>query len=135
VFAALTGRHDTAPVRHAPATASVANLRPTLSADPVSVPMRNGPAPRLAYAHPVAPGHSAFAAEEGPAFQALFRNDAKSHSALSPAVRELWGSQEGASRGAKVAATAPGAIGEPLDLLGHLRGNPLHAGRRTKLGS
>jgi hypothetical protein len=96
--------------------------------------MRNGPAPRLAYAHPVVPGHSAFAAEEGPAFQALFRNDAKSHSALSPAVRELWGSQERASRGAKIAA-APGSIGEPLDLLGHLRGNPLHAGRRAKLGS
>jgi hypothetical protein len=30
--------------------------------------------------------------------------------------------------------SAPGAIGEPLDLLGHLRNSPLYAGRRTRLG-
>jgi hypothetical protein len=150
VFAALTGKHDTTPVRrdaipmrHAAAkqTATFANLRPTLSSDPVSAPQRNGPAPRVTYAHPVVPSHSAFAAEEGPAFQALFRDGTKSHEALSPAVRELWGSFDAGSRGLKeiaggmkTAAIAPGAIGEPLDLLGHLRNSSLHAGRRTKLG-
>ena len=143
VFAALTGKHDTAPVRVAAAKlpAAYAKLRPTLAADPLSAPHRNGPAPRLTYAHPVVPGHSAFAAEEGPAFQALFRNNAHSNEALSPAVRVLWGSFDAGSRGLKeiggavnTAAISPGAIGEPLDLLGHLRDSPLYAGRRTKLG-
>ena len=138
VFASLTGRHDIRPSRPAPAqaTAAFANLRPTLSSDPVSAPVRNGPAPRLAYAHPVIPGHSAFAAKEGPAFQALFRNGTETHAALSPAVRELWGSFDAGSRGLREVAAvtnAPGAIGEPLDLLGHLKTNPLHAGRRTRL--
>jgi hypothetical protein len=75
----------------------------------------------------VNPGRSAFAAEEGPAFLALFRNKtAESHSPLSPAVRELWGSFDGASRGlAGVATTggakAPAAVGEPLNILSHLK--------------
>jgi hypothetical protein len=150
VLDTLTGRHETTPVRrdatparHAAAkqAATFANLRPTLSSDPVSAPQRNGSAPRVTYAHPVVPSHSAFAAEEGPAFQALFRDSPKSHDALSPAVRELWGSFDAGSRGlteiaggVNMASVAPGAIGEPLDLLGHLRNSPLHAGRRTKLG-
>lgn len=152
VFAALTGKHELAPARSAPTQtaampvpharpiANFANLRPTLSSDPVSLPARNGPAPRETYAHPVIPGRSAFAAEEGPAFQTLFRDGTQTHAALSPAVRELWGSFDAGSRGLKeIAGTmnagtaAPGAIGEPLDLLGHLRNNPLHSGRRTKL--
>ena len=142
VFAALTGRHDSAPVRQASAkpAAAFANLRPTLSSDPVSAPVRNAPAPRVTYAHPVVPTHSAFAADEGPAFQALFRDGARPHAALSPAVRELWGSFDAGSRGLReiagdsnVDARSAGAIGEPLDLLGHLRTNPLHGGRRTKL--
>lgn len=152
VFAALTGKHETAPARHAPtrvatkpllpiqATANFAKLRPTLSSDPASAPSRNGPAPRETYAHPVIPGRSAFAAEEGPAFQALFRNKPEGHAALSPAVRELWGSFDAGARGLKEIAgnansdaRAPGAVGEPLDLLAHLRTNPLHNGRRTKL--
>jgi hypothetical protein len=150
VFAAITGKHDTAPARLTPtrvatkpllpvpvqATANFAKLRPTLSSDPVSLPVRNGPAPRETYAHPVIPGRSAFAAEEGPAFQALFRNKAEAHAALSPAVRELWGSFDAGARGLKEVAAATsssGAIGEPLDILAHLRTNPPHNGRRTKL--
>jgi hypothetical protein len=143
VFAALTGKHDAAPIRQAATKpiAAYAKLRPTLASDPVSAPVRNGPAPRVTYAHPVVPSHSAFAAEEGPAFQALFRNSAQTNDALSPAVRELWGSFDAGSRGLKQIAgtmsastSAPGAVGEPLDLLGHLRNSPLYAGRRTRLG-
>lgn len=152
VVAALTNKHKSAPAaaaaarvaetraasqaraaeaRLAPAqkTARVAELRPTLSSDPVSR-TRNGPAPRETYAHPINPGRSAFAPEEGPAFQAMFRTG-DANSPISPAVRELWGSMDATSRGLKeVAASAsqqvasaakPGAIGEPLDLLAHLR--------------
>jgi hypothetical protein len=123
-----TARTKTARAETVPQPARFAELRPTLSSDPVSR-TRNGPAPRETYAHPVNPGRSAFAPEDGPAFEAMFRTS-DSNSPISPAVRELWGSMDATSRGLNEAATGavkqasvskPGAIGEPLDLLAHLR--------------
>jgi hypothetical protein len=91
----------------------------------------------LTFPHPILPARSAFAAEEGPATHTLFRNGSQTRSALSPAVRELWGSFEPSSHKlADASATAkPGAIGEPMDLLGHLKPGVLRSGRRTVLGS
>lgn len=130
VMAAITGQHDTGAPRQkaAPAGTSFAALRPTLSSDPVSRPLRNGPVPREVYAHPVAPGRTAFAAEDGPAHHTLFRTGGAKHAALSPAVKELWGSFENGSRGLQGAGAdkAAGRVaGEPLDLLGHLKNRPL----------
>jgi hypothetical protein len=129
VLAAITAQHDTgAPKpKAAPATASFAALRPTLSSDPVSKPLRNGPAPREAYAHPVTPGRTAFAPEEGPAHHTLFRTGGAKHAAISPAVKEIWGSFESNPGGLRQASTekAIGRVaGEPLDLLGHLKNRP-----------
>lgn len=137
VLASLTGQHDTRPAKLQPARKNThfAALRPTLSSDPVTKPLRSGPVPRETYAHPVIPGRSAFAAEEGPAHHTLFRTGGAKHAALSPAVKEIWGSFESASRGLPQAGpTATGAnakqtVGEPLDLLGHLKNSPLYAGR------
>lgn len=126
VFAALTGRHETAPAgpalaRAAPAQPSRAAVAAQPAADPLPAAARNGPAPRLAYAHPLLPVHSAFAEGDRPGFRELFRDNAappaRTQAAVNPAVRELWG--------------APRAAGEPLDLLAHLKTN----GRRTRLGS
>lgn len=149
VFAALTGKHEAAPVRTA-APSKVAEsravpleqaskfypLRPSLSdaparaaervlsSDEASTRVRNGPAPREAYAHPVMPRHSAFAPEDGPAFQALFRNSPESHSVVSPAVRELWGSFDAGARSLQEIASAGSdarpAV-EPLNILAHLK--------------
>jgi hypothetical protein len=151
VVAVLTNKHKNTPAADAPArltetrpttargkpartepadqAAQIGGLRPTLSSEPVSR-VRNGPAPREAYAHPVNPGRTAFAPEEGPAFQALFRTS-EGTSPLSPAVRELWGILDKSSHSLKAvtasaakevaSAKRPGAIGEPLDLLAHLR--------------
>src|SRR5690606_18412406 len=125
-------QHNTPPAKlqPAPKTTSFAALRPTLSADPVTKTTKNAPAPREVYEHPVNPGRSAFAAEEGPAHHTLFRTGGANHAALSPAVKEIWGSFDAGSRGVNEAnggRKAVGAIGEPLDLLGHLKNAP----RRT----
>ena len=139
VFAALTASH-TAPVRRglpAKPVIAAADARPALPAQSAATTLRNGPAPRLTYAHPVNPGVSAFAPEDGTAFKALFRDGRQTNasSPLSPAVRELWGAFGKGSKGASVVANAavPGAIGEPMDLLGHLKPGILR-GRRTVLG-
>jgi len=132
VLASLTGQHNARPVKPQPAqkTTAFAALRPTLSGDPVTKPLRNGPAPRETYAHPINPGRTAFAAEEGPAHHALFRTGGGQHSALSPAVKEIWGSFDAGSRGLREAGTTASAAntgriaGEPLDLLGHLKNIP-----------
>jgi hypothetical protein len=130
VMAAITGQHDTNSLKQkaAPTTTSFAALRPTLSSDPSSKPLRNGPAPREVYGHPITPGRTAFAAEEGPAHHTLFRTGGAKHAALSPAVKELWGSFESGSRALQQASAdkAAGRVaGEPLDLLGHLKSRPL----------
>jgi hypothetical protein len=132
VLAQVTGQHDTRPAKPRPVekNTSFAALRPTLSSDPVTKTAKNGPAPREAYAHPIVPGRTAFAAEEGPAHHTLFRTGGAKHATLSPAVKEIWGSFESGARGlseAGAARKAVGAIGEPLDLLGHLKNIP----RRT----
>jgi hypothetical protein len=132
VLASLTGQHDTRPVLHAKPRpvekgTSFAALRPTLSSDPITKTARNGPAPREAYAHPVTPGRTAFAPEEGPAHHTLFRTGGAKHATISPAVKEIWGSFESGSRALNEAGEvrkAAGAIGEPLDLLGHLKNLP-----------
>jgi hypothetical protein len=129
VLAQITGQHDTKAVKPkaAPSSTAFAALRPTLSSDPVSKPLKNGPAPREAYAHRIAPGRTAFAPEEGPAHHTLFRTGGAKHATLSPAVKEIWGSFESNSRGLQQASTDKGAgsiAGEPLDLLGHLKNRP-----------
>lgn len=138
VFASLTAKHDTRPLRSVPAAKpmALAELRPTLSGNPLSPPPRRDVARKSTFEHPVLPARSAFAAEEGPALQALFRNGPQARSALSPAVRELWGSFEPGSRKLADASAGakPGAIGEPMDLLGHLKPGVLRTGRRTVLG-
>ena len=135
VLASLTGQHDTRPAKLRPTekNTSFAALRPTLSSDPVTRQAKNGPAPREVYAHPVNPGRSAFAAEEGPAHHTLFRTGGEQHSALSSAVREIWGSFDAGSPPTRETGASPAkerAAGEPLDLLGHLKNSPLYAGRK-----
>lgn len=140
VFAALTSNHN-APVRRGlppkPGMAT-AELRPALQAQSAAATPRNGPAPRVTYAHPVNPGVSAFAPEDGAAFKALFRDgpQATANAPLSPAVRELWGAFGNDPKGLSLVSdrSAPGAIGEPMDLLGHLKPGILQRGRRTGLG-
>ncbi len=135
VLASLTGQHDTRPAKLKPAerNTSFAALRPTLSADPVTKPLRSGPVPRETYAHPINPGRSAFAPEEGPAHHTLFRTGGAKHATLSPAVKEIWGSFDAGSRGLRETSSplaAARTAGEPLDLLGHLKNSPLYAGRK-----
>jgi hypothetical protein len=117
VFAVLTGRHDKRPT---PLT--VANLR---GGAPAAAPHKPNPAaPRAIYAHPINPRRSSFVPEDGAAFQALFRDGSQTQAALSPAVRELWGAFDTVSRLPAEAASAKnknGAVGEPLDLLSHMR--------------
>jgi hypothetical protein len=139
VLAALTEQHDGTPAKPGTVPPSTfAQLRPTLPADPVSKPLRNAAAERLIFDHPINPGRSAFAPEEGPAFQALFRDGARSRAALSPAVHELWGGNDPlprrhASAVPQTKPSPPGGVGEPLDLLAHLKPSVVHSGRRTKL--
>ncbi|MCC6946456.1 MAG: lytic transglycosylase domain-containing protein [Bradyrhizobiaceae bacterium] len=140
VFAALTQGQGTPPLYPMPArpATAVAELRPTLSADPVSAPARPAVPQKLAYDHAVLPAYSAFAAEEGPALQSLFRDGPAPQGPISPMVREIWGSFDAGTRGLAAVApekAAPGAIGEPMDLLGHLKPGILHRGRRSTLGS
>jgi hypothetical protein len=140
VFASLTSKHDVRPLRMMPETkpVAVATHGPVITENPWSRHARSvAPEKKLSAVQPLAPARSAFAAEEGPALHSLFRNGRKSESPLSPAVRELWGSFEPGSRKlADVSSTAKlGAIGEPMDLLGHLKPGVLRTGRRTVLGS
>jgi len=138
VFAALTQGQNTPPLRPPPARSAIAELRPTLSADPVTAPSRPAVPQKLAYDHAVLPGYSAFAEEEGPALQSLFRDGPAERGPISPAVREIWGSFDAGRRGLAAIASenaAPGAVGEPMDLLGHLKPGVLNRGRRSTLGS
>jgi hypothetical protein len=139
VFAALTASHDVPLRRAAPAKPSttVAELRPSISAQAEMGIKKNGPAPREAYAHPVSPGVTAFAPEDGNPFKSLFRDGHRSNdkavSPLSPAVRELWGRFDKETKPLVVASNSPakGAIGEPMDLLGHLKPGILRNARGT----
>jgi hypothetical protein len=145
VVALLTEQHDNrpaAPARpEAVAATAFANLRPTLAPEPPMKfkPLRDPAPERLIFEHPIVPGRSAFAAEEGSAFQALFRNGAQSSTALSPAVRALWG--EGDPLPRRLAAVVPdtslsppgAAIGEPLNLLDHMKPSIARTGRRTRI--
>ncbi|MEX0590428.1 MAG: lytic transglycosylase domain-containing protein [Xanthobacteraceae bacterium] len=139
VLATLTERHDGVPVRPKPAAPTAfAQLRPTLPAEPVSKPTRAAAPERVVFDHPINPGRSAFAPEEGPAFQALFRNSAQSRAALSPAVRELWGGNDPLPRRLAFAVMETklsplGGVGEPLNLLDHMKPLVAQSGRRTKL--
>lgn len=130
VLAALTSMHDMPSRRSIPVKPStaVAELRPSLSTQPAfPAAKKNGPAPREAYAHPISPGLTAFAPEDGNPFKSLFRDGvravaAKPTSPLSPAVRDLWGKPDREAKPLSVATNASkGAVGEPMDLLGHLR--------------
>lgn len=140
VFAALTQGHDRLPVRAAPVkqATAVADLRPTLPAEPVSaMPARPALPQKLTYDHPILPAYSAFAEEER-ALHTLFRNGSQAGGPVSPLVRELWGSFDAGSRGLSAVASgeaAPRAVGEPLDLLGHLKPGVLNGGRRESFGS
>jgi hypothetical protein len=139
VFAALMQGHDAAP-RGAPVLTrtAVAELRPTLSADPVTQPARPAAPQKLAYEHPVLPGYSAFASDEGPALQSLFRDAPAQRGPISSAVRDIWGSFDAGSRGlAALAAerTSATGAGKPLDLSAHLKPGVLNRGRRSTLGS
>jgi len=137
VFAALTVSHEMPARRAASAksSAAVAELRPSLSPQAATGIKKNGPAPRETYAHPVSPGVTAFAPDERNPFKALFRDGQatsdKSSSPLSPTVRELWGRFDKDAKPVTVANAAPakGAIGEPMDLLGHLKPGVLRNGR------
>lgn len=158
VFAALTGKHQSTPVRATAPTKLAAAQPIPIEQAPKFYPLRrslptesarsevaraveraepaesaakrtvNGPAPREAYAHPVLPRHTAFA-DEGPAFEALFRNGEQEGSPFSPAVRELWGSFDAGARGlrevAGVASAGKSQIGEPLNILAHLNRVPV----------
>jgi hypothetical protein len=133
VLATLTEHHNGAPIL--PAVTAFAELRPTLSGDPFAK-LNQAKMPKVVFQHPINPGRSAFAAEEGPAFQALFR-DGVSHGALSPAVRELWGSGERLPRRAASAAgdtvlSAPG-LGAPLNLMDHMKPSVQQSVRRNKI--
>jgi hypothetical protein len=137
VMAALTQQHRGVPLQAAPQPMAVAQLRPTLSPDPITKPSRAA-VERLVYDHPINPRRSAFAPEEGPAFQALFRTNERSPGALSPAVRELWTSKDPLPRrtaalSASTAIPAPGTVGEPLNLLDHLKPSVVQSGRRTRI--
>ena len=140
IFATLTATHDS-PVRRArpvKASTAVAELRPSLPAQAIEAGVKkNGPAPRETYAHPINPGITAFSPEDGNAFKALFRTGQRvsdnSNSPLSPAVRELWGRFDKDAKPLAVASKEParGAIGEPMDLLGHLKPGILRHVRGT----
>jgi hypothetical protein len=139
VFAALTRGHDATP-RTDPVMSrvAIAELRPTLSADPGSTPSRSAAPQKLAYQHPVLPAYSAFAPEQGPALQSLFRDGPVQGGPISSAVREIWGSFDAGSRGlAAIGAetSTTSAAAKPLDLSAHMKPSVLNRGRRTTLGS
>jgi hypothetical protein len=140
VLAMLTQHHKGAPpspVDPLQPTTAFAQLRPTLPPDPMAKPGKVAVVPKVIFEHPINPGRSAFAAEDGPAFQALFREASQSRSALSPAVRELWGGERLPRRLAAMAPdtalSPPGGVGGPLNLLDHMKPSIAQAGRRTKL--
>jgi hypothetical protein len=135
VLATLTQHHKNAPAPVAQPATAFAQLRPTLPASPAPTPGKVAVVPKVIFQHPINPGRSAFAAEEGPAFQALFRDGARSREALSPAVREIWGGPARLPR--RLAATVPdtalsppGGVGGPLNLLEHMKPSIAQAGRR-----
>jgi hypothetical protein len=136
VFAALTQNHNGAPVLPTPPVTAFAELRPTLNSDPFAQLNKATMPPKVVFQHPINPGRSAFAPEDGPAFQALFR-DGVSHGALSPGVRELWGRGEGLPR--RLASTSPDTtpsppgLGAPLNLLDHMKPSVQQSGRRSKI--
>jgi hypothetical protein len=135
VLATLIEHHNGAPILPTTPTTAFAELRPTLPGDPFAK-LNQAKMPKVVFQHPINPGRSAFAPEEGPAFQALFR-DSVSHGALSPAVRELWGSGERLQRRVASAApdttlSAPG-IGAPLNLLDHMKPSVQQSVRRSKI--
>jgi hypothetical protein len=91
--------------------------------------------PKVVFDHPINPGRSAFASEDGPAFQALFRDGGRSREALSPAVRELWGGPDRLPRRLATAVpdtalSPPGGVGGPLNLLEHMSPSVLQGARR-----
>jgi hypothetical protein len=136
VLAAITQHHNGAPVLPTPPAAAFAELRPTLNSDPFAQLNKATMPPKVVFQHPINPGRSAFATDDGPAFQALFR-DGVSHGALSPGVRELWGRGEGLPR--RLAATSPDTTlnppgpGAPLNLLDHMKPSVQQSGRRSKI--
>jgi hypothetical protein len=136
VLAALTQHHNGAPVLPPPAATAFADLRPTLNSDPFAKLNKATMPPKVVFEHPINPGRSAFAAEDGPAFQALFR-DGVSHGALSPGVRELWGSGERLPRRLASASPeptlSPPGLGAPLNLLDHMKPSVQQSGRRSKI--
>jgi hypothetical protein len=136
VLAALTQHHNNAPVPPASPATAFAELRPTLPADPALKPGKVAAVPKVIFNHPIIPGRSAFAAEDGPALQALFRDSLRTREALSPAVRQIWGGSELPRRLAAVPNTAispPGGVGWPLNLLDHMKPSIIQGGRRTKI--
>lgn len=137
VLANLTEHHNKAPAQQPLAVpAAFAQLRPALPAEPFARPARAAAVERVIFDHPINPASSAFAPEEGPAFQALFRTSERSQAALSPAVRALWGSRPSLpseAAAADTALSAPGGVGEPLNLLEHLKPSVARGGRRTRL--
>jgi hypothetical protein len=136
VLAALTQHHNGAPVLPAPPPTAFVELRPTLNSDPFAKLNKATMPPKVVFEHPINPGHSAFATEDGPAFQALFR-DGVSHGALSPGVRELWGGGDRLPR--RLAPTSPDTtlsppgLGAPLNLLEHMKPSVQQSGRRSKI--
>jgi hypothetical protein len=135
VLAALTQQHNGTPVVPTPPTTAFAELRPILNSDPFAK-LNSAKMPKVVFQHPINPARSAFAAEEGPAFQALFR-DGVSHGALSPAVRELWSNgqrlpRQLASVAPDTALSAPG-LGAPLNLLDHMKPSVQQSVRRSKI--
>ena len=145
VYAALTARHDRVPGQPAPATPPMAVAAlPTTIATPQAGPAASPAAAALQAAiadpaYPIGSGRiagnpiaSSFAAGDAPVFHTLFRED---NSAISPAVRALWGGVDPTSRQLASTTAATGAARAPLDLSGFLKPGIVHSGRRSGLGS
>jgi hypothetical protein len=141
VLAMLTDRHDGSepPTTDPVANRALTQLRPTLSpaVSPGAAKSTRVAVDRLIFEHPISPGRSAFAPEDGPAFRALFRDGVAPRGPLSPAVRALWADEP--VRRVATLSTAPGAradvpatASEPLDLLSHAKSSIAHPGRRTR---
>jgi hypothetical protein len=134
VLAMLTQHHQNAPPLLVQPATAFAELRPTLPADPMPKPGKVAVVPKVIFEHPINPGRSAFAAEDGPAFQALFRDGAGSREPLSSAVRQIWGSERLPRRLASTvpdtALSPPGGVGGPLNLLEHMKPSVAQGGRR-----
>ncbi len=142
-YAALTARHDRVPGQPATPPMAVAAL-PTTIATPQAGPAASPAAAVLQAAiadpaYPIGSGRiagnpitSSFAAGDAPVFHTLFRED---NSAISPAVRALWGGVDPTSRQLASATGATGAARAPLDLSSFLKPGIAHSGRRSGLGS